>query len=128
MGNFTETTEPQTILICADCLILEANGELPEDRPDLLADIDTHTGDLQVTLGRMRTEDVVSDIHTEDTGCPWRVSEETWDPDLWGLCTCEDWDDSGFSWSSCEECGSHLGGDRYYATVWVPVPLEEMNR
>ena len=124
--NLTET-EPFTMEICADCLILEANGEIPESRPDLLADIATHTGDLEVTLGRMRTEDVVSQIHLQSVlSCPLGRHNSALDDfwDFWAECDCEDWDDAGFSMSSCDMCGSHLGGDRYYATVWIPTNEE----
>lgn len=31
----------------------------------------------------------------------------------------EDQDNLGFSWSSCDACNSHLGGDRYAASIWI---------
>jgi hypothetical protein len=32
-------------------------------------------------------------------------------------CECEQ---EGFSWSSCDVCGSPLGGDRFAVTFWIP--------
>lgn len=31
----------------------------------------------------------------------------------------DDGTEGGFSWSSCDGCGSTLGGDRFHATQWV---------
>ena len=128
MENITTDTEPHTMSICVDCLVWEANGDLPEDRPDYLSDLETHTGDLLVTLGRIRSEDVVQEIHlTSRLSCPWDSFTDE-DGDLWSSCDCEDWDEGHFSWSSCDECGSRLGGDRFYATVWIPITNEETSR
>lgn len=35
---------------------------------------------------------------------------------VWGDAERDPW----FSWSSCDGCGSTLGGDREYATAWTP--------
>lgn len=66
--------------VCVDCLFLLANGEVPEERPDLADEI-----------------------------------EEQWPAaDGWQLViTCEEGCEGGFSWSSCDACGSTLGGDRH---------------
>lgn len=32
-------------------------------------------------------------------------------------------DEGGFSWSACDSCGSHLGGNRESAHGWITVPV-----
>lgn len=109
--------------ICVDCLWFYANGRpesvepswCPEDhnnyhrgyldRPgepacegtceesftNFLAAIDGELGTGEVTLG--------------STDCEWCADSEE---------DCEPW----FSMSSCDSCGSHLGGNRVHATLW----------
>lgn len=36
-------------------------------------------------------------------------------------------DESWFSWSACEGCGSDLGGDRHAATGWVEVTRDDLH-
>ncbi|MCP4307341.1 MAG: hypothetical protein GY788_21215 [bacterium] len=96
--------------VCADCLMFIANGDTPEP-----ACCDSHHW----------SDD--SD-HEPVSADGWAVSNlDSWDG--WNLiaggCECEHCaDDTGenpcegwFSWSSCEACGSSLGGDRYHATA-----------
>jgi hypothetical protein len=71
------------IRICTDCLCYLANGDVPEDRPDLPIQIDRNWTDWDVVL----------------SGDP----EE---------------DEGSFSWSSCDCCGSNLGGYRYSAVAY----------
>jgi hypothetical protein len=90
---------------CVDCLMLLANGETPTEMSETetaeyLARVAQHTGERDVTLGRMLGEDG---------------------------CECEDWDcdthhegceQNTFSSSPCDVCGSHLGGSRDAVTFW----------
>lgn len=100
------------VRICVCCMLLLANGECcdgsddnaPCGTPERLATYETAGSDARayhITLGQVTDEcghdlhdDVQSEEHTEN---------------------CERF---GFSWSSCDTCGSSLGGDRYAATVW----------
>lgn len=89
-----------TIWVCVDCLHADVNGEEPTDRPAaepapwaLWADDTDH----DVTVGALCEEghDHTSEEHAE--GCEER----------------------SFSWSSCEGCGSTLGGSRHAFTCWT---------
>lgn len=66
--------------MCVDCLFLLANGEVPEERPDLADEIDRNW----------------------PTADGWELS-----------IACEENCEGGFSRSSCDACGSTLGGDRH---------------
>lgn len=92
--------------ICRDCLIWFANGETPGDmteteRNDFLSRIGRETAGCHITLGSIDCEYCGSEARTAD-------------PD--GTEDCESW----FSWSACDTCGSHLGGDRDHAVAWLP--------
>jgi hypothetical protein len=83
-------TRPFRIEICIDCVALLANGEVVDEEGNDIVD------ELQDHIGEL-----------------WGDTEITlgWDendPEPW------------FSWSSCDCCGSTLGGNRQYAAVWLP--------
>lgn len=67
---------------CVDCIAYAANGTVPEDRPDLEADIAAELGDGGTLV------------------CAFEQTERGDSVDDW------------FSWSPCECCGSRLGGNR----------------
>lgn len=84
------------LAICVDCLMMLANGELGQG--DTAAE-DAHAekmaaqwGDAELTLGSLGVDSTDDD---------------------------DERDQLGFSWSSCEGCGSTFGGDRFAATAWV---------
>ena len=142
-----KTEEAHTIDICTDCLMLLANGEIGDEdaagrtAEDVARDIEANWAGWDITLGRMRSEDVIREIHTAggdkhqpcDFLAPpqvlaWidtdalaltledQLTDQLWDS--WGLCECPDESEGWFAWSSCDGCGSRLGGDRHYATAW----------
>lgn len=82
------------IKVCTDCMIEHANGEAPFDRPaDEPAPWSAIPFGYNVTMGGEHAD-----------GC-----------DRDGECECEN---LGFSWLSCDGCGSGLGGDRFLFTLW----------
>lgn len=87
--------------VCIDCLLLHANGEIAPDRPDTepmpLCKIEPGQS---VTLGAIEHTDGCTDADREE-GC--------------------DCDQHGFRWSSCQGCGSTLGGDRFAMVLWQDV-------
>ena len=109
----TKTQDTSTGWCCIDCLMILANGE---DNPEW-SEAEAHQhhenmarqcGDLEVTLGLMASE--------HDTPCGSFDSPEG--DFLGGECSCEQRE---FSWSSCDTCGSTLGGSRDAVTFWFPV-------
>ena len=98
------TDNPCELSICVDCMMVLANGEstYSDDESERVhhAGMAEQLGDYDVTLGRLTPNDVCEGSeHDSD-------------------CVC---DQLGFSWSLCDGCGSKLGGDRYAATLWLPV-------
>ena|SRR5262247_1617336 len=90
--------------ICTDCLLDMANGECGNETEHGCTDevrTATWTGwrGGSATLGRF-TDECGHDWHTQ-------AEEHT-----------EQCEQLGFSWSSCDMCGSSLGGDRHAATLW----------
>lgn len=91
---------------CTDCTMLLANGEVPVDMNDAaieeyLDDIARRTGHLEVVLGGEHDDD-----------CPNMVDGH-WSGHT--DCYCEHQE---FSWSSCDVCGSPLGGSRDAVTFF----------
>lgn len=92
---------------CTDCLVYLANGETPPEMTEdetaaWLKRIATATAETKfVTLGRLVGED----------GCD--CTDRDTDEHREG---CERTD---FSWSSCDHCGSGLGGERHAITGWL---------
>lgn len=93
-------TDEHTLRVCVDCLTLLANGEEPpECEPgEHVAKMARWDG-YSITLGWTAEEYARHDIDSED----------------------EEADHLGFSWRSCDGCGSNLGGDRFAATAWKAV-------
>jgi hypothetical protein len=92
------TQDHATVWACIDCTSLHANGDVgdpaPEHEPLGLIGPNEH-----VTLGLVREE------HSCDYDTDWSA----------GNCQCER---DEFSWSSCDTCGSPLGGERHAMTIW----------
>lgn len=84
------------ITICVDCCFLLANGDVPDERPNLADEIAAIWGDSEITLGRFH-----QDHDHDDNDLAIELCEEPF-----------------FSWQPCGACGSTLGGDREYATAW----------
>ncbi len=108
--------ESHRLEVCVDCLQILANGSLGGDEEyrtteEVVADMARiWEGNLgQITLGRLQEEDETQEQFEEN-----RDSED------------EGW----FSMSRCDGCGSSLGGDRYFATAWLPEknPDQEENK
>ncbi len=139
-----KTPDAHTIDVCTDCLLLLANGEIGEG-PRTAEEVGLAISEIwagwDISIGRMKSEDVVAEIHTAGgqphSPCVYlappqvlalipedfltlaledQLAAQLWDG--WALCSCEDTAEGWFSWSSCEGCGSGLGGDRHYATAW----------
>lgn len=103
-----------TLWACECCTLVLANGEC--------CDSDEHGGrdgkeplsaipeGLHTTLGMFWHE------HSED--CPNYQPEDVTEYRGWiAECDCERQE---FSWSSCDACGSSLGGERHAFVIWYP--------
>lgn len=105
------------ISICADCVYFNAYGRL--DDTTMTADpdaADKHRAKIAAAGWPWGAEFT--------PGCGRECEEhgmtavpEDWDDD--GDCLREEDPEPWFSWSSCDECGSTLGGDREHATAWT---------
>jgi hypothetical protein len=85
---------------CVDCMILEANGEMPTDREPTEPNPLSLVGEgFHVSLGMLMEEHQCG--RTD-----WHDGEE---------CYCEV---RTFSTSSCDTCGSYLAGERHAMTLW----------
>ncbi len=88
---------------CGDCLFLVANGDTPEGDTGQLAEaIDAEWGQ-------------VSDRNAKFHGAA--PNQLRWDLVCGGEHENPEGDDLGFSWSSCDCCGSTLGGSRHALTA-----------
>lgn len=104
-----KTSNPQNTTrgnVCVDCTMLLANGETPDgwgefETAEWMQRINAKTGMCEVTLGMMASE------HAD--GCD---ALETGND-----CQCEQTD---FSTSPCDLCGSPLAGARNAVTFWLP--------
>lgn len=96
-----------TLWVCSDCMHSHANGETGNESPDrepweaLFA---REPEGSFVTMGMPR----------EEHECDWAEDPES---EAWDTCECEL---SSFSWSTCEGCGSDLGGERHAFVLWSP--------
>lgn len=83
--------------MCVDCLVLLANGETPAE------------------MSERETEEWLAAIDRA-----WPESEG------WHLApACGEDCEGGFSWSSCDVCGSRLGGDRHDVAAWRTVAADD---
>lgn len=92
-----------TIWVCQCCMLTHANGECCAD--------DQHGGDGREPLSLIGAgESVTLGMSAEEhaDGCTEDVRNNHG-------CDCERRE---FSWSSCDGCGSVLGGDRFALTLW----------
>lgn len=101
-----------TLDACVYCVAFVANGDEPEDRPNLKQEIDEH-------LGLKAGEDLVNAAGLDERGKFYRddrnkpIKPEHSEYEAY----CEDW----FAWSGCECCGSNLGGNRNRLAVLAEV-------
>jgi hypothetical protein len=101
--------ETVVIWVCTCCMLCEANGECCAD--------DTHGGDSREPLSAIGPGDSITlgmgrDEHDEQ--CQTYTTHGAPASDY--ECDCEN---RSFSWSTCEGCGSHLGGERHAMTLWL---------
>lgn len=103
-----------TIWVCQDCIMHHANGECGSchtdeghDREPMGLVDKPMSGYDMVTMGRAWEE------HAEDCVFHGLSGPNISTPE--SECDCET---MTFSWSSCEGCGSTLGGERHAMTLW----------
>ena len=92
----TTSTDLGTIWACVDCMFVHASGET-EGEPDR-APWGILEGGQHVTLGLTYGEHTCGKGQDHDRECDCETEE--------------------FSWSTCEGCGSRLGGSRHAFTLW----------
>lgn len=95
------------IWVCYCCYASHCNGECCEDELHTREPLSAIPEGFTVTAGMVEEE------HNE------RCTEEV---RLNDGCDCETRE---FSWSSCEGCGSHLGGSRHALTLWKEPERQE---
>lgn len=108
-----------TIWVCQDCIMHHANGECGNCHVNLYYqdhETDAHdreplglVDNTKVTMGMMWEEHDSSCLLSGDSGSVPLEIANTYE------CNCET---MTFSWSSCEGCGSTLGGERHAMTLW----------
>lgn len=110
--NATTTEQQHTEMsVCRDCVMMLANGETDpewtdEQRAEFLARFEAgHEGLERVTLGSIECE-----------YCGRDARQAARDAGKDDVENCEPW----FSHSSCDLCGSPLGGHRDHAVGWFP--------
>jgi hypothetical protein len=93
-----------TIWVCQDCMLHHANGECGDCHTDEGHDREPwalESNRSKATMGMFKEH------HECDTRwSDWRERG----------CDCET---RNFSWSSCDGCGSTLGGERHAFTLWL---------
>jgi ribosomal protein L37AE/L43A len=89
-------TETSTLWVCTDCVILLANGDMPPEPTEY------------APMALLAGQDVTHGS-TEHEGCD---NVPKW---IGAECDCEV---QTFSMSTCDGCGSPLGGERHAVTVW----------
>lgn len=96
--------------VCVDCYFLHCNGEVSDDVENLDALLSKFEG-MEITAGLLAEE--------HETGCLMLNYPDV--PDDYE-CECAV---NSFSWSSCDGCGSNLGGERHALTGWIKMTEEE---
>jgi hypothetical protein len=111
-GKVTDmnTTEIYETTCCTDCLCWIANGDAPLSDPATGEPMDD-TMDNAWTLAWYDRND---GYHWFPSSWPLPDGEEWSEDDRNNGADCE----GSFSWSSCNLCGSTLGGDRYPVAGW----------
>jgi hypothetical protein len=97
MNKYAEQIEAgncATLWVCVCCMLAHANGECCADDHDK-EPLSTIPETADISLGLLAEE------HADDCS-PWKRSEDG--------CDCET---RTFSYSSCDGCGSALGGERH---------------
>lgn len=92
-----------TLDACIDCIAFVANGDIPEDKENLVSEIREHLGepDLRYLVNADGTDEH-GEFYRDSHGR--RITMDHPEYEAYR----EDW----FSWSRCECCGSTLGGNR----------------
>jgi hypothetical protein len=92
-----------TLIACVDCIAFVANGDIPEDRPELAKEIHDHMGlEPGDHLVNADGTDENGDYHKDSNGDEIDMDHPEYEAIR------EEW----FSWRACECCGSTLGGNR----------------
>lgn len=94
--------------VCQHCMFHLVNGDCTE--PDTCTPGSGDGNDPMHLFGSMHvTPGMLSEYHE----CGRQDGEDV------DECDCEEqW---FFSWSSCDGCGSLMGGERYAVTGWIPI-------
>lgn len=92
-----------TIWVCIDCMLHHANGECGSCHTD-----EGHDREPLNRINPAAGDEIAMGLGDEDHPCgiPFIERED---------CDCEF---RSFSWSSCDGCGSTLGGERHAMTLW----------
>lgn len=106
------------VWVCHDCYIAHHYGSHEHEGGWFAGDSDTPTD--REPLARL------ADLEITDNVCSNHEVGQGIDPDGEDIripcihCGSDDFDDGEheFSWSSCDGCGSSLGGSRYRLAVW----------
>ena len=145
----TRTHEGCTLWVCSDCMTTEASGQLPEGfdedgqsgderRPAPWSLVDEDPSIVHVTPGMLADEHsgdcpnygylpcaggcFEGDVGVEDgpyVECDACSGDGHGPRREWDGSHDEPCEDIDFSWTSCEGCGSTLGGSRHAYTAWL---------
>lgn len=108
-------SERHELNICTDCLMMLANGDVGD------------RGDIGQVPAYLQSEDDAhlynlpgdDQEHNANSRHAARMNAHWPGEDGWELSpNCHQECDGEFSWSSCDGCGSTLGGDRHPAVAW----------
>lgn len=93
--------ETCTVWVCRDCMLHHANGECGNCHAD--------EGHDRVPMSLCNPWEVAMGMLGKEHPCT------EWEHGVTDECDCET---QNFSWSSCDGCGSNLGGERHAMTLW----------
>lgn len=111
-----ELQDSTTLSVCVDCVYFNAYGRLDDTtmandpnaaekhKAKIAAAGWPYGTDFTPGCGRECPD---HGIPAYDSEQEWEDAQESDEPEPW------------FSWSSCDQCGSTLGGDREHATAWT---------